>query len=443
MRPIGLITRLLLLLALICAPAPEAVAQKQDIGSRSEKKRKIEEEIKFIDGQLKTLEGKERSSQQGLALIMKKAGNRKALIAGLDAGIAEADSSILAGEAELARLQAAVDTLRGHFGHLVYNTYKNREPKLWLMYVLASENIGQGYRRMAYLHGLSDKVNHKAAELREQQALVEMQQERLRYERDSVRRLRGAREAEYRKLLDEEKASRKTIDAIAKDRQNYLTQLKKKQKEVAALNREIERLVREQQERERKERERREKEKRQREEMERQRRNSTAKEAKKGSGKGSGTEKRSEKGKKIEDDEVRRLGGSFEQNRGKLPWPVKSGVVTESFGIHYHPVYKNIKLPENNGVTISTTLRAEVRSVFEGTVRQIIMMPGYNHCVLIQHGEYYTFYCKLGKVDVKAGQKVKGGDRIGTLEPDGGTSSLHFQIWKGTSKQNPEKWLRP
>ena len=138
-----------------------------------------------------------------------------------------------------------------------------------------------------------------------------------------------------------------------------------------------------------------------------------------------------------------KLSGSFEQNKGKLGWPVARGVITEQFGVHFHPVYRNIKLPENNGITIKTDKNAEVHCVFEGVVKQIVMMQGYGQCVLVQHGAYYTFYCKLRKVSVKSGQKVATGAVLGYLEADGNASSIHFQIWKGTQKQNPESWLRP
>ena len=105
-------------------------------------------------------------------------------------------------------------------------------------------------------------------------------------------------------------------------------------------------------------------------------------------------------------------------------------------------MYKNIKLPENNGITISTDKGAEVHCIFEGTVKQIVVMPGYGQCVLVQHGEYFTFYCNLRKITVKAGQKISTGQVLGYLESDGRNSSIHFQIWKGTQKQNPESWLR-
>ena len=136
------------------------------------------------------------------------------------------------------------------------------------------------------------------------------------------------------------------------------------------------------------------------------------------------------------------LSGQFAQNRGKLPWPLRQGVVTEHFGVHNHPVYKNLKLPDNPGITFSTTKGADVFCVFDGTVSRVFVMPGYNQCVLVQHGEYFTLYCKLAKVSVKAGQQIKTGDKIGSLETEGGASSLHFQLWKGTEKQDPARWLR-
>ena len=81
-------------------------------------------------------------------------------------------------------------------------------------------------------------------------------------------------------------------------------------------------------------------------------------------------------------------------------------------------------------------------SVFDGEVKRVIMMPGYNKCVLVQHGNYFSFYCKLGQVSVKAGDKVKTGQTIGQVDTIDGQAMLHFQIWKEKTPQNPEAWLR-
>ena len=80
--------------------------------------------------------------------------------------------------------------------------------------------------------------------------------------------------------------------------------------------------------------------------------------------------------------------------------------------------------------------------VFDGVVKQVLVMPGYNQCVLVQHGSFYTFYCKLDKVTVKAGEKLKTGQAMGALAAsDENGSVIHFQLWHGTNKQNPELWI--
>ena len=137
-----------------------------------------------------------------------------------------------------------------------------------------------------------------------------------------------------------------------------------------------------------------------------------------------------------------KLSGEFASNKGRLPWPVDGGVVVEKFGQHNHPVFKNIKMPYNNGVNISAPAGSRVKAVFDGVVKQILVIPGYNQCVLVQHGSYFTFYCKLKEVSVKAGQNVRTGGVIGVADVEDGNSLLHFELWKGTEKQNPELWLR-
>ena len=84
-----------------------------------------------------------------------------------------------------------------------------------------------------------------------------------------------------------------------------------------------------------------------------------------------------------------------------------------------------------------------MKAVFDGEVRQIVVMPGYNKCVLVQHGNYFTFYCKLKYCSVKAGDKVKTGQKIGSVDTIAGQTELHFQVWKEQTPQNPEQWLRP
>ena len=100
-------------------------------------------------------------------------------------------------------------------------------------------------------------------------------------------------------------------------------------------------------------------------------------------------------------------------------------------------------MPFNNGINIGLLPGDEVRAVFDGEVRSIIVMPGYNKCVLVQHGSYFTFYCKLSEVYVKSYDKVRTGQPIGKVDTIDGQTQLHFQIWKERTPQDPQNWLRP
>lgn len=385
--------RILPILVLILLQIP---VLGQDVSKQSETKRRIEEEISFINNQLKALSGKQKASVAQLTLIQKKVADRRALLNSIDARINVLEEQRIAKQREINRLQAELDTLVLYYDKLVYNTYKNRDTKVWFLYILASEDIGQGYRRMIYFKSLADEANRQGEKIKDYQKQLEEERAALQQLKEEQARIRAEREPEYKKLLAEEKQSKNDIKKLSKTEKQYRSDLAKKKKEVDRLNREIQRIL-----------------------------NSTVASQKK-------------------DNTVidYALSEKFEQNKGKLPWPVARGVVTEHFGVHFHPVYKNLKMPENNGITFSTDKNAKVFCVFDGVVRQIVVMPGYNQCVLIQHGEYFTFYCHLSQVNVHSGDKISTGDCIGTLEADTKNgSSLHFQIWNGTLKQDPEKWL--
>jgi len=367
------------------------------VQSKKDEKLRIEKEIKFIDNQLKGLTSKQKATTKHLTLIQKKASDRRTILKSLDRKLADLNMQIKSKEEEIRDLQAELDTLKAYYNKLIYNCYKNRNSKVWFMYVLSSEDIGQGYRRLLYFRNLSDAVNRQGVKIRETSEELMKEKAELEKTREEAEKLKEKREKEYKKLLAEEKESKQVINRISKDKKKYQKELAQKRREVENLNREIQKIL-----------------------------NKAV----------GGTTK-----KKLSAAEVA-LSGEFAQNKGKLGWPVQTGVISEHFGVHFHPVYKNIKLPENNGITIVTAKRAEVYSVFEGVVKQVIVMPGYSHCVLLQHGDYYTFYCKLHSVTVKAGQNVKAGAKLGVLEEEDNGSTIHFQIWKGTAKQDPESWLR-
>ena len=374
-------------------------AQGQNLKAQEEKRARLEREIEILDRQLSENASKSSSMLSNLTLIRKKVSNRKALVAESDREIRVLSDKIYLKQRSINRMQARIDTLSNHYSKLVLSAYKNRDARLWYMYMLASDNLGQAFRRMSYFKNLSSQMNQEARRIKEAKLELEKEREDLKVLKKEAESVKAVRSAELVKLQGEEKQSDKIVKQLQKNRRMYQNQLAAKKRQVDALNREIERMV--------------------------------------SSAMNGGTSK----GSSGKTDFDRKLAAEFSKNKGNLPWPA-DGPIVDRFGQKFHPVYKNLKLPPNNGVDIALAKGAKVRAVFDGVVRQIVVMPGYNKCILVQHGNYFTFYCKLGSTSVKAGDKVKTGDLLGTVDVINDQIQLHFQVWQGNKPQDPEHWLR-
>lgn len=369
----------------------------QDISRQKERKEQLEAEISRIDEQLGANRDKRKQSINTLILTRKKRDAREKLIAGIDEDIRNYDNSISDAELQITRLNTRLDTLRKYHTRLVQGAYKTRDSRIWFMYILSSKDVNQGLRRWSYLKNLSNAVKKQADEIRSTEADLQQEKSRLEQLKSESMLAKAEREKEKAELTAEEKRINSMVAQLSREEKSMKRDLQKKQKEVEKLNKEIERILAE--------------------------------------------AVRQQKENATEMDYA--LSAKFGENKGKLPWPVRNGVVIQKFGQTYHPVFKNLKLPYNNGINISASAGSNATSVFDGIVKQVLVMPGYDQCVLVQHGEYFTFYCKLKRVYVKTGDKLRTGDRIGQISTnDDGNAELHFQLWKGTAKQNPESWLR-
>ena len=374
----------------------------QDTSEYEARKAKLEREIAMIDRQLAENQSKTSNLLSDLELIRKKVSNRKALVAESDRQIRNLNDKIYLAQKQINRLQARVDTLSARYSKLVLTAYKHRDARVWYMYLFASENIGQAFRRLGYFRNISNQLKVEAVNVREAKAELEAERDKLAKMKVDAQNVRKERAAELSRLSAEQKKAEDVSRRLRNDRKKYQNQLNSKKKEVDALNRAIERLIAEAV----------------------------------GGGKSS-----SSKSSRKTDPVDMKLDAQFSKNKGKLPWPA-DGPVVGRFGKQYHPVYKNLQLPPNKGFDILLAKGTRINAVFDGVVKQVIVMPGYNQCVLIQHGKYFTFYCKLGNVEVKAGDKVKTGQTLGTIDTINGQTQLHFQVWRENTPENPETWLR-
>ena len=371
-------------------------AGAQDTKVQEAKKARLEREIAIIDKQLKENASKSCSMLADLDLIRKKIFNRKELVAESDRQIKKYNDDIYLAQLEINKLKSRIDVLTENYAKLVRSAYKNRDTRVWYMYMLASENLGQAFRRMGYFRNLSNMMKTEAQTIRSMQEELEVQKAELVLLKREAEQLKKTRVKDLEDLREDEKKSSSMVKRLQKDKKKYQAQLAAKKKEVIALNKEIERIV-------------------------------------------AAAVKPKSSGKKTEVDT--KLDAAFANNKGKLPWPA-DGPVVARFGKHYHPVYKNLELPPNNGIDIALSKGTQIKAVFDGVVKQVMVMPGYNQCVLIQHGNYFTLYCKLKSLNVSEGDKVKTSDVIGSVDAINGQVQLHFEVWKGSKPQNPEGWLK-
>ena len=376
-------------------------ASAQDTRAQEERKARLEREIAIIDKQLAENASQSSSMLTDLNLIRKKISNRKALVSESDRQIRQYSDSIYLAQKEINRLQARVDTLTAHYSRLVLSAYRNRDSRIWYMYMFASDNLGQAFRRFGYFRNLSTQMKNEAKSIRGMQDELTRKKERLAVLKKDAEAVKAERQKELDNLKKDESKADNVVRKLQKDRKKYQSQLASKKKEIDALNREIARLI--------------------------------ADAMKKDGQKTSGRKPKAPVDTKLD--------AEFSRNKGKLPWPA-DGPVVSRFGKHYHPVYKNLELPPNNGVDIALSRGEHVKAVFDGVVSQVLVMPGYNQCVLIQHGNYFTLYCKMKNIAVKAGDKVSTGQLLGDIDTINGQTQLHFEVWKGKDPQNPEAWLR-
>lgn len=383
----------------IVGPAASAQTSRKSLESQ---RSRLQKDIELINRKLAENSKNSDEVLGNLSLVRSKIAKREALIGECDKTLRFLDDSIAACRKDIAVLQDRYDTLSLYYGRLIRGAYKNRDSKKWYMYVLSSQSVGQAFRRLGYFRSLSSQMNVQAQKIQETSASLEMEKERLQKMRDESDEVRRQVVRERSKLRDEEAESTRMSERLQKDRKKFEQQLRDKNRQIEALNRKIAQIMAE----------------------------------------SSGSKKQTtKKGKTVSTEIDTKLSNEFAANKGRLPWPVE-GVVTDRFGKHRHPVYDNVELPQNNGVTLTVRRGAPVKAVFNGTVTQIFVLPGYNQCVIVNHGEYFTLYTKLKTVAVKPGTKVVTGQDIGTVDTIGGEDIFHFELWKGNTAQNPENWLR-
>jgi septal ring factor EnvC (AmiA/AmiB activator) len=126
-------------------------------------------------------------------------------------------------------------------------------------------------------------------------------------------------------------------------------------------------------------------------------------------------------------------GGGFVASRGRLLFPVLGRA-------EVRPAKR--EGTDGPGLEVRAPLGTAVRAVFAGRVAFADRYGPYGRLVILDHNDhYYTVSGNLAGIDVKIGDEVSAGERIGSVGDEGRGAMLYFEVRHGTETIPPGPWL--
>ena len=437
----GNITMRCLLSILILLGISVSVCSQETVKSLKRKQRQAKQNIEMTNRLLNENKKNQKTTANSITVISRQIEERENLIKALndEVGILDRDLSNI--NAEKSQLEEKLQELRKEYAKLLYHYYFHKTKSNAVFYILSSESLTQGFRRLRYVQQYSNYRKEQAQKI--QQVTDELgQKETLlsRVKEEKHNTLKG-KQVESNKLLKSKESKQKMLTELSQKESDLKVKLEKQQRQVEVLNKKIDDMIAAEiakQEAQRKAKAKAEAE-----------RKAKAAASKKPAAQGTAAKPSApstpsapvtkptapaSEGKSL-------VSGGFESNRGRLPWPVR-GIVTGHFGLHPHPVLDHVQV-NNKGIYIQTTANSDASAVYDGEVTQVFAIPGNNNAIIVKHGIYRTVYANLTTTYVKVGDKVKARQKLGRVfvDQEADKTELYFMLYKESVLQNPELWL--
>ncbi len=369
----------------------------QTLEELQERREKTEKEIKLATSLLTQTEQERVSTVEQLNLLKNQISLRKKLIADINKQIELKEKQINEKSIEVDELNTSLQNLRTEYAALIEFAWKNRKDMHILMFIFASEDFNQAYRRLRFYQQFIRFREKQGREIIRTQNRISNELAALDEARNELENVMSSKSDEIDKLNSQENRYSRSVSKLKQKERQIRQQLQERKKAMESLNKEISKLI--------------------------------AEEAKR---------------TKVRDARYIELSEGFSGNKGKLPWPTAEGLIVSDFGEHDHPVIKGVKI-KNNGVDIRTQANADVKAIYDGVVKKIVSIPGSNIAVIIRHGDFLTVYSNLSQVSVRIDQRIKTEQKIGEAYTDAqeGRGMINLQIWHESKIQNPKDWILP
>lgn len=367
----------------------------QNVNDLEKKIEKLQGEIKTSQKLLSQTSKNKEATLQDVELLQAQIKKRDDLIAVYDKQLAALNKSTKAYKSDINKLQGDLQRSRQEYADLLVLSYRNRNSINNLLFIFSSEDFNQAIRRMRYIQQFKDLLEHKMEEIDKTKNDIKTRIDKNEADKKRIEELKKVQQQEKESMNKDKKALNDKVTKLKKQEKDIKKDIAKKQKETDDLQAKIKKMIAD------------------------------------------------EVAKRKADATVdTKLSATFEANKGKLPWPVASGVVVKKYGNNPHPTQPKVVV-KNNGIDISTDRGGEALCVFDGQVANVFN-TGSTNVVLVRHGLYFTLYANLDKVFVKAGDKVKTGQKLGVIHTgaNDNVTTLHFEVWNEKNNTNPEGWLR-
>ena len=371
-------------------------------------RKQLKKEMQQINSLLFSEQKKEKNALEDLNDINRKIQVRTKLISTINAESRLLQKEVSKSEKEIAVLTKKLADLKASYADMIYKSYKSKSPQSRLMFVLSSENFFQAYKRIAYMKQYTTLRKNQGKEIVSQTDIAKKLKDSLFLIKQDKDQLLISEKAQKKAIETDLKSKQLLISKIKQKESRYKKQLQKKVKEERKIVAKIDKIIREE----------------------------IARANKKNN------KKPTRKNEFVLSPEAKALASRFEQNKGKLPWPVKEGLIVRRFGNQPHPIYPGITI-NGTGLHFSTSKESVAESIFNGTILNILVNAEGLKNVLIQHGNYITSYNNLETLYVSKGDKVKTGQAIGKIFTDkvSGKTTLVFVLFKNTTRLNPSSWI--
>ena len=367
----------------------------QSVNDLEKKVNKLQSEIKTSQSLLKKTAQNKETTIREVELLQVQINKRDDLIKTYEKQISILNKETKGYKNDISKLQNELERNREEYADLLVIHYRNRNNLNNLLFVFSSEDFNQAVRRIRYIQQFNDLLKHKMAEIDETKSDIKKRIDKNDADKKRLEKLNSIQKKEREDLNKDKKQLNDKITKLKKQEKSIKSDIAKKEKETKELQAKIKKIIEE------------------------------------------------ELAKRKANAEIdTKLAASFESNKGKLPWPVASGVVTKKYGKTAHPTQSKVMVV-NNGIDISTEQGTNALCVFDGQV-STVFNTGSTNVVMVRHGTYFTLYANLDKVYVKSGDKVKTGQKLGLVHT-GATdnmTTLHFEVWNDKNNTNPETWLK-